>query len=171
MKFKVNLNQQEAEIEVVRQGEQLQVTLPDGRTADLRLVHQNGASLVLEYQDENGRRQLIRTAGHVDGDKRQVWVNGRTHHYTRQRQRAAAEAAHSGSLSSSIPAVVAQILVNVGDVVAAGDKLILLESMKMVIPIQAPVDGIVTAVNCETGQSIQAGMPLLELEETPAHPE
>jgi biotin carboxyl carrier protein len=166
MKFKVTLNQQEAEIEVKRQGEQLQVTLPDGRTADLRLVHQNGPNLVLAYQAENGRRQLIRTAGPVDGDKRQVWADGRTFTYTRQRQQATPETAHSGSLSSTIPAVVAQILVNVGDEVAVGDKLILLESMKMVIPIQSLVAGVVTAVNCQPGQSIQAGVPLLELSET-----
>lgn len=166
MKFKITLNNQEAELEVKRQGAELQVTLPDGQTADLRLVHQDGSSLVLEYQAEDGRRQLIRTAAHVDGDKRQVWVNGRTLSYTRQRQRAAAEAASSGSLSSSIPAVVAQILVDVGDQVAAGDKLILLESMKMVIPIQAPSAGVVTAVNCQPGQSIQAGVPLIEISES-----
>ena len=166
MKFKITLNNQEAELEVKRQGAQLQVLLPDGTTADLRLVHQEGPALVLEYQGENGRRQLIRTAGHVAGDKRQVWVNGRTLTYTRQRQRTHAEAAHSGSLSSSIPAVVAQILVTPGDQVSAGDKLILLESMKMVIPIQAPAAGVVTAVNCKAGQSIQAGVPLIEINET-----
>ena len=166
MKFKVTLNNQEAEIEVIRQGQQLQVTLPNGKTADLRLVYQNGSYLVLEHEDANGRRQLIRTAGHVDGDKRQLWVGGRTYSYTRLHQRAAVEAARSGSLSATIPAVVSQILVNVGDNVGAGDKLILLESMKMVIPIQAPYDGVVTAINCEAGQSIQAGVPLLELEES-----
>ena len=168
MKFKVNLNQQEVEIEVIRQGEQLQVTLPDGTTADLRLVYQNGSYLVLEHEDANGRHQIIRTAGHVDGDKRQVWVDGRIHTYTRVSHRATAEAANSGSLSATIPAVVSQILVNVGDHVRVGDKLILLESMKMVIPIQAPYHGVVTAINCEPGQSIQAGVPLLELEERPA---
>jgi biotin carboxyl carrier protein len=131
----------------------------------LRLVHQDGPALVLEYRAKDGRRQLIRTAGYVDGDKRQVWVDGRLHNYTRQRPRAAAEAASAGSLSSSIPAVVSQILVNIGDEVAAGDKLILLESMKMVIPIQAPHDGGVTAVHCESGQSIQAGVPLIEINE------
>lgn len=165
MKFKVNFNRREAEIEVIRQGEQLQVTLPDGKTADLRLVYQDGSYMVLELIDANGRRQLIRTAGHIEGDKRQVWVDGRTYTYTRVRQRATAEAAPSGSLSATIPAVVSQILVNVGDHVEAGDKLILLESMKMVIPIQAPYAGLVTAVKCETGQSIQAGFPLIELEE------
>jgi biotin carboxyl carrier protein len=37
--------------------------------------------------------------------------------------------------------------------------------MKMVIPIQAPYHGVIIAVNCEPGQSVQAGIPLLELEE------
>jgi pyruvate carboxylase len=165
MKFKVNINQQEAEIEVVRQGEELHVTLPDGRTADLRLVYQDGSYLVLEHADANGRRQLIRTAGYLDGDKRQVWIDGRTYTYTHVRQRATAETPQDSSLSATIPAIVSQILVNVGDHVQAGDKLILLESMKMVIPIQAPYAGVVTAVKCEAGQSIQAGVPLIELEE------
>jgi len=48
--------------------------------------------------------------------------------------------------------------------VAAGDKLILLESMKMVIPIQAPRDGRVARVLCAPGDSVPAGVPLVELE-------
>jgi 3-methylcrotonyl-CoA carboxylase alpha subunit len=71
----------------------------------------------------------------------------------------------TGSLSASIPAVVAEVLVSVGETVAAGDKLILLESMKMVIPIQAPYDGAVTKINCTAGESVQAGVPLIEIEE------
>jgi biotin carboxyl carrier protein len=54
-------------------------------------------------------------------------------------------------------------LVKIGDAVAVGDKLILLESMKMVIPIQAPCDSTVTAIHCTPGESVQAGVPLLEL--------
>jgi biotin carboxyl carrier protein len=67
-------------------------------------------------------------------------------------------------LAASIPAVVSQILVTPGDEVRADDKLILLESMKMVIPIQAPYDGRVRRLNCAVGDSVPAGIPLLELE-------
>jgi len=52
--------------------------------------------------------------------------------------------------------------------VAAGDKLILLESMKMVIPIVSPRDGIVARVLCAPGESVPAGVPLVELDDTPA---
>lgn len=52
----------------------------------------------------------------------------------------------------------------VGDTVEAGDKLILLESMKMVIPIHAPHDGRVAKILCAPGDSVAAGVPLLEIE-------
>lgn len=161
--FKINLNQQEVELEATRQGEILRIWR-DGAALEARLVAQEGATFVLEQLLPNGRRQRIRVAAHVTGDKRQIWVNGRTFTYERVRQRGSDSAGGDGSLAAAIPAVVSQVLVNVGDEVAEGDKLILLESMKMVIPIQAPFAGIVTAVACTTGESVQAGVPLLDLQ-------
>ena len=93
-----------------------------------------------------------------------MWLNGRIHHYQRVLPRGGG-VANNASLSATIPAVVADILVKTGDTVASGDKLILLESMKMIIPIQAPYDGVVTALNCTQGESVQAGVQLVELEE------
>ena len=60
--------------------------------------------------------------------------------------------------------MVTEVLVNVGDTVSADDKLILLESMKMVIPIQAPHAGIVRQLNCAVGDAVQPGTPLIELD-------
>ena len=160
-RFKIELHDEESEVEVSRQGAALRVTR-DGNTADLRLLHQDGLSFVVEWVLPNGQRRHIRAAGYRSGDQRHMWVNGRTFSYRRVRQRGSG-AALDGSLSSSIPAVVSDILVKIGDAVAVGDKLILLESMKMVIPIQAPCDSTVTAIHCTTGESVQAGVPLLEL--------
>ncbi len=163
-KFKVNLNGQETEIEAQRQGERLRVTR-DGQTVDLHIIYADDATFVLEYDQADGTHRYIRAAGYVDGDKRQLWVNGRSFTYERIRQRAAGgSSGGDGSLAAAIPAVVSEILVGPGDTVNAGDKLILLESMKMIIPIQAPTDGVVTAVNCAAGDSVQAGVPLIELE-------
>ncbi|MCP4426308.1 MAG: hypothetical protein GY803_17595 [Chloroflexi bacterium] len=165
-KIKVALNNEESEFEVLRQGNHLRVAR-DGQTAELQILFADDATFVIGLERPDGTRQCIRAAAHVDGDKRQLWVNGRSFTYERVRQRAAGESGGGdGSLAASIPAVVSEILVNIGDVVSAGDKLILLESMKMIIPIQAPYDGMVTAVNCAAGESIQAGIPLIELEET-----
>ena len=161
-KFKLAMNGQAAEIEATRQGNQVSVTQA-GETAVLHVMHVAGPQLVLEREFPDGRRQQFRVAGHVDGDKRQLWVNGRLLTYDRVRERGDADLGDD-SLASSIPAVVSEILVGVGDTVAVGDKLILLESMKMIIPIQAPYDGVVTAVHCAAGDSVQAGVPLLELD-------
>ena len=161
--FKIELLGEESEIEITRQGAALRVTR-DGNTADLQLLHQDGLSFVVEWILPSGQRRRIRGAGFLSGDQRQMWVNGRTFNYHRVRQRASGTTL-DGSLSSTIPAVVSEILVEIGDVVAAGDKLILLESMKMVIPIQAPCDSTVSAIHCATGESVQAGIPLLELKE------
>ncbi len=163
-KFKINLHGKESDVEVSRQGDRLRVTR-DGITAELRILRQDSSFFVLEWLEQNGERRLIRGAGCVDGDQRQLWVNGRTFNYNRIRQRSS-EAVLDGSLSSSIPAVVSQILVNLGETVSAGDKLILLESMKMIIPILAPCDSKVTAIHCAVGESVQAGVPLIELEKS-----
>ncbi len=162
-KLTLKLGSETADVEVSRQGNAFHVTR-DGRTAELQLLDHSTNGLLLEWLKPDGTRQRIRVLGHASGDRRQLWVNGRFYTTERVRQRGAGGAV-GGGLSSSIPAVVSQLLVDVGDVVRAGDKLILLESMKMVIPIQAPHDGVVTAVRCAPGDSVQANVPLLDLEE------
>ena len=50
-----------------------------------------------------------------------------------------------------------------GDTVKAGQTLLILESMKMEIPLQAPCDGVVTHVLQQPGGRVQAGQPLVVL--------
>lgn len=160
---KIQANGQEKELEVVRQGEMVRVVI-DGKTAVFRLLHTDGTTLLLEQPETDGKNKLVRLAGQVHGDKRQLWINGRSLTYERVRPRQSGTAdSHDPSLASTIPAVVSKILVAVGDPVVAGDKLILLESMKMVIPILSPHDGTVTALHCQPGESVQAGVALIEL--------
>lgn len=163
-KFKIGINGEEVELEVTRQGNNFRV-IRDGRTVDLHLLHTNGRHFLLEQAANDGKRQRIRVAGHAEGDRRYMWVNGRSFSYNRIQQRKQAMVDDDNShLSASIPAIVADILVSVGDRVADGDKLILLESMKMIIPIQAQFAGTVHSINCAIGEAVQPGVPLLELE-------
>ncbi len=167
MKFKVRLDNQEREVEVTRLGERLRIVL-DGETVEARLVYQEGPRFVLEYGEAGSEHvRRLRAAGYLDGDRRQLWVNGSLVNYTRVREQSGAAASNTaGSLSASIPAVVSEVLVQPGDSVTAGQKLILLESMKMILPIQAPQDGRVTAVHCAPGEAVQPGVPLVELAES-----
>ena len=63
-----------------------------------------------------------------------------------------------------MPATVRQVVVSPGARVQQGDVLLVLEAMKMELPVRAPGDGTVAAVNCREGELVQAGQELIELE-------
>ena len=56
-----------------------------------------------------------------------------------------------------------KILVAEGDSVADGDTLVILESMKMEIPVIAEVDGTVSKLGVEEGQVVQEGDLIAEI--------
>ena len=68
------------------------------------------------------------------------------------------------SLTAPMPATVIQVNVSEGADVRRGDILLLLEAMKMELPVRAPADGKVTAVLCRPGEMVQAGATLIEIE-------
>ena len=161
--FQLRIDDDLRDFEVTRQGDLLRVMSGD-LAADVHILHRDGSGLLIEIRREGSAPRRVRLAGARSGDKRQLWIDGRTFVAERVRRSAATSSPDAGSLSASIPAIVSQVLVAPGDAVTAGDKLILLESMKMVIPIQAPRDGRVARVLCAPGDSVPAGVPLVELE-------
>lgn len=161
--FQLRLYDEQRDCHVTRQGERLHITAGD-LTADVYILRQDDDEILLEFRRDDGTRQRLRLAGARQGDKRQYWVDGRVLTGERARRRATRAGAEEGSLAAAIPAIVSQILVRPGESVSAGDKLILLESMKMVIPIQAPHNGRVTRILCAAGESVPAGVPLVEME-------
>jgi biotin carboxyl carrier protein len=56
-----------------------------------------------------------------------------------------------------ITGVVFQVVSPAGSRVAAGDPILILESMKMEIPVEAPRAGVVRAVPVTEGQTVQEG--------------
>ena len=70
----------------------------------------------------------------------------------------------SGTISSSIPGKVVSLHAVVGDQVKEGEVLLILEAMKMQNEIQAPIQGTVSEVNCESGDSVEANVPLVIIE-------
>ncbi|MBV8546332.1 MAG: acetyl-CoA carboxylase biotin carboxyl carrier protein subunit [Acidobacteria bacterium] len=66
-------------------------------------------------------------------------------------------------MAAPMPGVVLKILVNVGDEVAKGAPLLILEAMKMEHQITAPRDGKVAAINCKEGEMVQPGLDLVTL--------
>src|SRR5207302_418412 len=67
-------------------------------------------------------------------------------------------------ISAPMPATVVKVLVTPGQAVRHGDTLIIVEAMKMELPIRAPGDATVKAVNCREGELVQPDRALVELE-------
>jgi acetyl-CoA/propionyl-CoA carboxylase biotin carboxyl carrier protein len=80
-----------------------------------------------------------------------------------ERRRRAGSDGHQ-ALASPMPATVIKVLVKAGDAVRKGDVVVLLEAMKMELPVRALSDGIVAAVRCREGELVQADAPLVEFQ-------
>src|SRR5205085_11833113 len=71
--------------------------------------------------------------------------------------------AGSNILTAPMPATVVKVQVQPGDAVKKGDVVVLLEAMKMELPIRATADGVVAAVRCRAGDLVQPDATLVEL--------
>ena len=80
---------------------------------------------------------------------------------------AAPKAASAGAGSIKVEAgaagKVVKAAVSVGAAVKKGDPVIIIESMKMEIPVVAPEDGTVASIDCAPGDTIEAGALLATL--------
>lgn len=67
-------------------------------------------------------------------------------------------------VQASMSGSIWKLQVKEGDMVKSGDVVIILESMKMEIPIEAPKDGKVTKVNIAEGDFVQESDVVIEIE-------
>ena len=67
-------------------------------------------------------------------------------------------------IPAHITGTVWKIEVAVGDTVEDGDTVVILESMKMEMPVESEDDGKVSEIKCEEGQSVSEGDVLVVLE-------
>ena len=66
-------------------------------------------------------------------------------------------------VEAHITGTVWKIEVSVGDEIAEGDTVVILESMKMEMPVEAEDDGTVKEILCEEGQAVNEGDTLVVL--------
>ncbi len=67
-------------------------------------------------------------------------------------------------VAAHITGVVWKIECAVGDLVSEGDTVVVLESRKMEMPVEAEESGTVTEIRCSEGQSVHEGDTLVVLE-------
>lgn len=76
---------------------------------------------------------------------------------------AAAPAGPAKKVCSPLPGVILSVNVAVGDKVKAGDKVAVLEAMKMENDIEAEFDGTITAIHVQKGDSVLEGAAIVSL--------
>ena len=115
--------------------------------------------------DINGRAEIVYVAG--TSDDRWAFWNGEIFQagaaapteWLRERRQDTLQA-----LTAPMPASVLKVAVAAGARVKRGDTLVILEAMKMELPLRASHDATVKAVHCREGERVQSGAVLVDLE-------
>jgi len=78
---------------------------------------------------------------------------------------AAVKASLAGAIGikASVPGKVFKIEASVGQTVKTGDPIIILESMKMEIPVVAPQDGTIASIDVAAGDTVESGDALASM--------
>src|SRR5688500_1196343 len=120
------------------------------------------ARVIQDVVTVDGRRYVATVAW----EGRRAWVHVGGHVFVIEPRgsegRHAGGAADLDALSPPMPATVTRVDVKAGDAVKTGDVIVLLEAMKMELPIRAPRDGIIARVKCRAGELVQPGTPLVD---------
>lgn len=162
MKYIATINGNEFEIEmghdheVMVNGKRYEIDfqmLPDGGVVSL-LLQNHSWEAVVEERDE----------------QYEVLIKGEIYTVTVQDERAyrLAKARGQGtavtgeaSVTAPMPGLIVAIPVQPGDIIHKGDRVVILESMKMENELRAPRDGVILRVNSSAGASVDKGQVLV----------
>ncbi|MFA5323650.1 MAG: biotin/lipoyl-containing protein [Smithella sp.] len=70
----------------------------------------------------------------------------------------------STEIQAPMTGKIISIVVNTGDEVKAEDEVVIMDAMKMEIPVYAPVDGVVKEIKIKEGDSVKTDQVLIVLE-------
>jgi len=82
---------------------------------------------------------------------------------TTSRRKPAAAASGSGTVTAPMQGTIVKVAVAVGDTVAAGDTIVILEAMKMENTVAADRAGVVTSIGVTAGDTVNAGDVVAEI--------
>lgn len=165
MKYLVDVNGERIIVEL--DGAQATV---DGRRQEVSLTHVPGTPVRLVRIGEQvhrvvARRGAVRGVWHLDVDGTRVEAEALDERMRAIKDLTAAAAVSSGPapLMAPMPGLVVRIAVAIGDIVSAGQGLVMIEAMKMENELRTTAAGVVTAVRVVAGQAVDKGAVLVEL--------
>ena len=132
----------------------------------------NGQPFVVGFEADSGRvlvddtpYEVVLEEGRatVGGIAYDLSVEGLEEEKAGPREARAAVVAE-GAVTAIMPGKIIRVLVAEGDKVAEGDVICILEAMKMENELKAPKDGMVKALHIQSGQDVEMGAVLAEIE-------
>lgn len=131
-----------------------------GKRYSFRIIQKNGGELLLQGE---GRFKANVGRANRDGETI-VMAMGREGIVSVAGKKMKKAAGGTGSLTSPMPGKIFKIVKEVGAEVTKGETILILEAMKMEHSIRADKDGKVKKIMFKTGELVQGGVTLAEVE-------
>jgi len=136
----------------LRTGEEISVRIEVGKTLIVKLIN-------VSEPDKDGRRTVN---FELNGITREAHITDRKV-APQVKTRPKVDLADPLQVGAPIPGLIASISVTVGQKVAKGDRLLMMEAMKMQTTVTAPVDGVVDALSAQVGDTVESKDLLVRL--------
>jgi pyruvate carboxylase len=136
----------------LRRGEEISAEIEAGKTLVIRLI-------TVGEPDKDGRRTVT---FELNGMTRETHITDKKV-APQTKTRPKADLADPLQVGAPIPGLIASISVTVGHKVAKGDKLLMMEAMKMQTTVTAPADGVVAELHCALGETVESKDLLVKL--------
>ncbi|GHB92708.1 pyruvate carboxylase [Cerasicoccus arenae] len=133
-------------------GEEISVEIEEGKTLFVKLIYvgdpnADGFRTITFEMNGRPRETVVRDKSIVSEGK----------------QRAQADPADEKQVGAPIPAMISSVSATVGHKVKKGDKLVVLEAMKMQSTVYAPCDGVIDEVTVKAGDQVDSKDLLVRL--------
>jgi pyruvate carboxylase len=136
----------------LRPREEISVRIEAGKTLIIRLVN-------VSESDKDGRRIVTYE---LNGMTREALIADKSL-AEKVKVRPKANLTDASQIPAPIPGLIATIAVSVGHKVSKGDKLLMMEAMKMQTTVSAPLDGVVEQILVNIGDTVESKDLLLKL--------
>jgi pyruvate carboxylase len=133
-------------------GEEISVSIEEGKVLIIRLIS-------IGQPDKDGRRAI---SYELNGIGRETFILDKTV-APKTKARPKADLSDPAQVAAPIPGLIAQLQVSVGGKVAKGDKLLMMEAMKMQNTVYSPCDGVVAELHVALGDTVEAKDLLIKI--------
>jgi pyruvate carboxylase len=141
----------------LKPGEEISVSIEEGKVLIIRLIS-------IGQPDKDGRRAI---SYELNGIGRETFILDKTV-APKTKARPKADLNDVCQVAAPIPGLIAQLQVSVGGKVAKGDKLLMMEAMKMQNTVYAPCDGVIAELHVALSDTVEAKDLLIKIRTAPA---